>query len=135
MKGIRTSLAIIGWRITGPEIMNKIIALIAIIFALSACGAIPQAPEAVDTVLESPSGDEIETIAATEVGSDNEKPGLGTIAYNENTRAETCKKQRRTGSHIFQTDCDDPDSGSQPVRYGGWHDLGKYAMSGSVRPE
>jgi hypothetical protein len=115
--------------------MNKIIALTAIIFALSACGAIPQAPEAVDTVPESPSGDATEAIAATEDVSATEESGLGTIAYNENTRAETCKKQRRTGSHIYQTACDDPDSGSQPVRYGGWHDLGKYAMSGSVRPE
>ena len=115
--------------------MNKIIALTAISFALSACSAIPQAPKAVGTAPENPSGDASEAIEATEVNAATEQPGLGTIAYNENTRAETCKKQRRTGSHIFQTECDDPDSGSQPVRYGTWHDLGKYAMSGSVRPE
>lgn len=115
--------------------MNKIIALTAVSLALTACGAIPTAPKVVGTAAESPSGGASETIKATKVGSATKESGLGTVAYDENTRAETCKKQRRTGSHIYQTECDDPDSGSQPVRYGTWHDLGKYAMSGNVRPE
>ena len=116
-------------RVIAVKIKNKIIVLVGVSFALSACGSIPAAP---NTAKASPHEEAIE---ATEVKAATDESGLGTIAYNENTRAQQCKKQRRTGSHLYQTTCDDPDSGSQPVRFGGWHDLGRYAMSGSVRPE
>ncbi len=109
--------------------MNKISALLSVSFALSACGAIP--PSA-DRVQEGLRGDAIE---ATEVRSAADGPGLGIIDNRGNTRTQPCKRQRRTGSHLYRSGCEDPDSGSQPVRFGGWHDLGRYAMSGSVRPE
>jgi len=109
--------------------VNKIIVLIAISFTLSACGAIPTAN---GTGQESPREDAVE---ATEVKVASGESGLGTIAYDGTTRTQLCSKQRRTGSHLYRVGCEDPDSGSQPVRYGTWNDLGRYAMSGSVRPE
>lgn len=105
--------------------MNKIIALLAMCFLLSACGSIPTA---VDTQRAATTGTS-QTEAATS------ESGLGAVAYDGKTRAENCRKVRRTGSRQFISTCDDPDGGSQPVRYGGWNDLGRLVMSGTVRPE
>jgi len=116
--------------------MNKIIVLLSISFVLSACGAIPKTMDArghgTGGIVESATG---ETSKTTEVQAAATESGLGTIAAHGNTRTQPCSKQRRTGSHLYRVGCEDPDSGSQPVRYGTWNDLGKYAMSGSVRPE
>jgi len=96
---------------------------------LSACGSIP-AP-----VDKAQAGQRESVSEPAEVGVAADGPGLGVIAANGNTRTQPCAKQRRTGSHLYRVGCEDPDSGSQPVRYGTWSDLGKYAMSGNVRPE
>ena len=109
--------------------MNKISALLSMSFALSACGAIPPS---VDTVQGVPRDDAIEPTEVQVAANDS---GLGTIAYDKNTRAKPCKRRRRTGSHLFSDGCADPDSGSQPVRYSTFNDLGRLVMSGSVRPE
>ena len=118
------------------KIMNKIIVLLSASFLLSACGAtsttVGTAQDGPKDEVESPAGDAIE---ATEVQVAANDSGLGTIAYDKNTRAKPCKRQRRTGSHLFSDGCADPDSGSQPVRYGTFNDLGRLVMSGSVRPE
>jgi hypothetical protein len=105
--------------------MNKIIALIATILALSACGSIPTAADREGNAATGAS--RVEPVTA--------EAGLGTVVYDDKTRANPCKKVRRTGSRQFITKCDDPDGGSQPVRYGGWNDLGQLVMSGAVRPE
>jgi len=116
--------------------MNKIIALLSVSFALSACGVVPTAvdtgQEGLRDDVESPAGEATET---TEVRVAANGSGLGTIVYDKNSRARPCKRQRRTGSHLFGDPCADPDSGSQPVRYGTFNDLGRLTMSGSVRPE
>ncbi len=109
--------------------MNKIIALVVTCFALSACGSIPTA---VDSATTSRSNADSGAGAAP-VNTDG--AGLGTVAYDEKTRAADCRKVRRTGSRQFITMCDDPDGGSQPVRYGTWNELGRLVMSGTVRPE
>jgi hypothetical protein len=109
--------------------MHKIIAVLSASLALSACGIVPTAS---DTAPESSRDDVSET---GEIQTDSVESGLGAIVYNGDTRTQPCKKQRRTGSHLFRVGCADPDSGSQPVRYGTFNDLGHLAMSGSVRPE
>lgn len=109
--------------------MNKIISLIVACLAMSACGSIPTA---VDAAAASRSDAGTGTGAAP-VNADG--AGLGTVAYDEKTRAGDCRKVRRTGSRQFITMCDDPDGGSQPVRYGSWNELGRLVMSGTVRPE
>ena len=112
------------------------VALLSVSLALLACGAIPTA---VDTAQEGPRDDverpNDDASEATETQAAANDSGLGTIAYNGNTRVKQCKRQRRTGSHLFRVGCSDPDSGSQPVRYGTYNDLDRLAMSGSVRPE
>ena len=109
MKGIRTSLAIPGWRITGAEIMNKIIALIAMSLALSACGAIPTAEDYAQK-----RGYDVAT-GANEVQTAGNNSGLGTInADGEST--VRCERRRGTGSNIGRSSCRSRDSGSQPVR-------------------
>jgi hypothetical protein len=99
------------------------------IFALSACGSIPAA---VETVAETQSD---ATTGTSEAEATAHESGLGTVAYDEKSRAKACKKVRKTGSYRYITKCDDPDGGSQPVRYGTWNDLGRLTMSGTVRPE
>ena len=84
--------------------MNKIITLLSVSFALSACGAIPTAADRAHGV-------------ATEEQSIGNNSGLGTIVYNTNTSAK-CKKVRSTGSNIGRSSCAARDSGSQPVREG-----------------
>jgi hypothetical protein len=101
--------------------MNKIIVLLATSFVLSACGANPTAANAVP---DDASGDVTGATAA------NNESGLGTIAYNGNTRTKPCKKRRRTGSHLYTNGCSDPDSGSRPVREGDWNSLGRYVVTG-----
>ena len=104
--------------------MYKIILLPLISFALAGCGA---TPATTDTAREA-QGDE----AADEVtaqSSENES-GLGTVAYDEQTRRSPCKKRRRTGSHLYTDGCADPDGGSRPVRRGDWNSLGRYVVTG-----
>ena len=120
------------------ELVDTIIrvAILLAVLALSACGLPPTVADAVPAIApndaESPP-----TVAneAPEVQVAANSTGLGTIAYQGNTRTVGCKKQRRTGSHLFRVDCVDPDSGSQPVRSGTFWDLRHLTMSGSVRPE
>lgn len=109
--------------------MHKIIGLFVAVFALSACGSIPQSREFAAPDPAAAAGPSTQDKVASG------QSGLGTVAYDANTRAEVCRKIRKTGSHQYITTCDDPDGGSQPVRYGGWNDLGGLVMSGTVRPE
>lgn len=111
------------------EITSKIMILTATHIALSACGAIPTAVETDSAAPRSAEAPPNPTQVNADAG------GLGTISYGETVRVKPCEKMRRTGSHLYISKCDDPDSGSQPVRYGTWNDLGRLAMSGSVRPE
>ena len=83
--------------------MNKIIALLAMTFLLSACGV---TRTAVDAAPENTRDDAIDAAGAQVTADDS---GLGTIAYNEKTRAPTCKRRRKTGSHLYTTDCSGPD--------------------------
>ncbi len=111
--------------------MNKLtgtitsVALFSVILALSACGATPKAintaqddPREIDEV---PNDDVME--APEPQTAANDPGGLGTIIYDGGTRTKQCKRQRRTGSHLFRVGCSDPDSGSQPVRSGTYDDL------------
>lgn len=110
------------------EIMNKIIALIATSFALSACVAMPTDTE---TAQETPS-DGADTAPGTQ--DTNTESGLGTVAYDERSRRKQCDRRRRTGSHLYTDSCSDPDGGSRPVREGDWNSLGRYVVTGSGRP-
>ena len=92
-------------------------AFICAALVLSACGS---SPTIVDTTHEAPA-----TVAETSPIGDAGTPdaqvvvndsGLGTIVYDEKTRAK-CKKVRRSGSRIRRSSCDSS-SGSQPVRLG-----------------
>ena len=112
------------------------VALLLAVLTLSACGLSPTITDtaqvvAPDNAENPPTGAD----EASEVQVAASSAGLGTIVYKGNTRTKGCKKQRRTGSHLFRVDCADPDSGSQPVRSGTYMDLGHLTMSGSVRPE
>jgi hypothetical protein len=109
--------------------MNKIIALLAMTFLLSACGV---TRTTVDAAPENTRDDAIDATGPQVTADDS---GLGTIAYNEKTRAPTCKRRRKTGSHLYTTDCSGSDSGSRPVRNGDWNSLGRYVVTGSVRPD
>jgi hypothetical protein len=122
--GIRQSLALPEQRTEGVEIMCKIIALLATSFALSACGTVPTA---VDAATESSRGDAID---ATEAQVAADGSGLGTIAYEGNTRTKPCKKRRRTGSHLYTTGCSGVESGSRLVQNGTWNNLGRYVVTG-----
>lgn len=112
------------------------VAMLLAVVALSACGSFPTVADtapvvAADDAESSPTG--ADEAPAVQVAANS--TGLGTIAYQGNMRTVGCKKQRRTGSHLFRVDCVDPDSGSQPVRSGSYWDLRHLTMSGSVRPE
>ena len=120
------------------ELIQRIPAVAAIIalLAVQACAsplidAIQPDPVAVE---DSSSGTEVDGSSASVPIANNES-GLGTIKDSSNARTGGCKKQRRTGSHMYRVDCADPDSGSQPVRSGDYWDLRHLTMSGSVRPE
>lgn len=104
--------------------MNRIIALIATSFALSACAT---NPTGVGPVPENAQDD---GISATEVQANADDPGLGAVVYDNKIRAQPCKKRRKTGSHQYITTCDDPDGGSRPVRQGDWNSLGRYVVTG-----
>jgi len=104
--------------------MNKIIVLIALSFALSACGTTPTAD---NTGQEGPREVDIER---TEVKAVTDESGLGTIAYEGNTRTEPCKKRRRTGSHLYTVGCSGVESGSRLVQNGTWNNLGRYVVTG-----
>ena len=108
----------------GVEMMNKIIVLLAFSFALSACGA---TPTTVDSASESSRADAIDETEA-QVSADDS--GLGTIAYDGNTRTKPSKKRRRTGSHLYTTGCSGVESGSRLVQNGTWNNLGRYVVTG-----
>jgi hypothetical protein len=124
MISIQESLAIPEWRTKGVEMMNKIIVLLATSFALSACGTVPTA---VDSATENSRADAID---ATEAQVSADDSGLGTIAYDGNTRTQPCKKRRRTGSHLYTVGCSGVESGSRLVQNGTWNNLGRYVVTG-----
>jgi hypothetical protein len=107
--------------------MNQIITLIAISFALSACGA---TPAAVDAVPGNARGDAPQT---TEVEVTVNDSGLGTVVY-DGTLRQPCQKQRRTGSHLYRVGCSAADSGSRPVKQGDWNSMGRYVVTGRTVP-
>ncbi len=104
--------------------MNKIIVLLSMSLAVSACGTVPTAA---DTAQEGPRDD---AAAANEVQVASGDSGLGTIAYEGNTRTEPCKKRRRTGSHLYTVGCSGVESGSRLVQNGTWNNLGRYVVTG-----
>ena len=100
-------------------------------FSVSACGLPP-------TVADGAHGvpiDKTEGSPGKVVQTASNGIRIGRIENTDNARTGGCKKQRRTGSHLFRVDCADPDAGSQPVRSGDYWDLRHLTMSGSVRPE
>ncbi len=112
------------------------VAIVLAVLTLSACGSTPTFTDTAQVVApDNAEGPPTGADDASEASAAANSAGLGTIVYKGNTRTNACKKQRRTGSHLFRVDCADPDSGSQPVRYGTYMDLGHFTMSGSVRPE
>lgn len=104
--------------------MIKIIGLILFGLSLSACGTTSTSTTAVsqkggDGVVEGDGGQ----AAANE-------SGLGTVAYEERTRKQDCKRVRIAGSHRYKSTCDDRSSGSYNVTDGNWASVGQYATEG-----
>jgi len=109
--------------------MNKIIAILFVNFVLSACSTVPTASDT------APEDIRDAVVEASEIPVTTADSGLGTIVYNGNTRTQTCKRQRRTGSNLRGAGCSGPGSRSKPLKYGVLDDLDQLAMTGGVRPE
>jgi len=121
--------------------MNKIIGsitagtLIAMILALSACGAIPTADDVAQagarTNAGGPGNDGTE---ASEAPSVADNSGLGAIDYDGKS-AMKCKRQRSTGSNMRRSSCRDVDNGSQPIRVGTYSAPVPTVTPGMTRPQ
>ena len=101
--------------------MFKVNALLVIGFILAGCGATPTGTEAAQ---QAPVDE------AVDVQANADNSGLGTISYDEKTRAKPCKKRRRTGSHLYTNSCADPDGGTRRVQQGDWNSVGRYVVTG-----
>ncbi|MDX1405278.1 MAG: hypothetical protein R3192_12105 [Woeseiaceae bacterium] len=103
--------------------MLKIIGLVVICLALPGCVTTPGSTAG--------AGDAVEQSGVQVAATDS---GLGTVAYDERTRKQTCKKERMPGSHISRSVCEDRSDGSYSVKDRNWATLGQYQVGEITEP-